>query len=1100
MNYSVYRFTLNMHTHRSQASVSAFYGDTAVRLLINLTDGGMPYLIGDGCTAVLSGTKADGTKLWDRCVIVDGTTIQYDFTEQTSNCAGVANCEITLYDAEGKIVTAPKFTIVIDEREVKDDDIPISETETALLDKIAIDETAREKAEAERASAEENRVQAETKRAEDFADFIKEVEDAEAERASAEADRVLTEAARADAEAGRAEAETQRYNEFITLTSLVEGAETARVEAEEGRVQAEAKRAEEFTALKNAVEGAEAERVEAEQGRVQAEIDRQQIVEELQNGFSTLSENGTVITGLHLDSDPKAYKYTFQVRGCKFNKTDGAISVGAEENIGSPVEIDLPLESVVVSGRYDHTNKQVVLTLKGGSTVAFSVIDLVSGLVSSDTFSYSIALINTSLNTHSASITALENKHSQHGTRISGAEANITNHGKRISEAENKLTDHGKRMSDAESKLAEHTTQLTNHDTRIVEAESKIEEIEEDLINVTEGKVDKITPPQMNIQYAYCTANSYANGITHNLYQIHGEATPYSIAVRDQGGMLKVGDATADQYATTLKQLKEYTAPVAKIADHEKRIENLENTLLTFGEDDSVAYIKNAPGGSAPNVMLNSVGGRSKKSKNLLPYMQKGLRVMAAGEGKFHYIYPGNCKELINGCAVTFNNDGSVRLFAPEPTTVTTRVDFAYGDGGIKVEQDGVASYVPRGGLQLSGTYTFSANPSSDIQLTCSAHKFDSNASNFLGTIKSGYNSFTMNCTDIGCNNIHLVCIQLSPGTVIDTTVYPMLNEGDTALPFEINEGITESAVTEIKEMSEQLLDPSEIEVGYYEVDTGKLAPATAYRSFVIPLKSGEYTLSSDLKLVTLRKIIGSKVENYSGVTTPHTFTVENDGNFGFSLKLNNTADGNIADAKIMLNRGKEAMPYAEFGTVVDTFPIPSEIQSLPDYGKEFTYIDFDRKVFVDAGHDITLDGSSDEHWNIDPAGPYIYTQVTQYGHPAVDASNVHIATVCERFKDVLQSVTTVIPYESVRTLVSISSIYFRTKVASTLAQWKAYLASNPIKVRYRVAEPVETDISQYLTGYDKYKMLKVGSGDIVFHNEKKNEVPSTITYVKAKE
>ena len=63
MNYSVFRFTLNMHSHRSQASVAAFKGDTAVRLLINITDGGNPYVIADGCTAVLSGTKADGTKL-----------------------------------------------------------------------------------------------------------------------------------------------------------------------------------------------------------------------------------------------------------------------------------------------------------------------------------------------------------------------------------------------------------------------------------------------------------------------------------------------------------------------------------------------------------------------------------------------------------------------------------------------------------------------------------------------------------------------------------------------------------------------------------------------------------------------------------------------------------------------------------------------------------------------------------------------------------------------------------------------------------------------------------------------------------------------------
>ena len=42
--------------------------------------------------------------------------------------------------------------------------------------------------------------------------------------------------------------------------------------------------------------------------------------------------------------------------------------------------IDLPIESVVVSGSYDDVNKKIVLTLQNWSTVEFSVADLVSGL------------------------------------------------------------------------------------------------------------------------------------------------------------------------------------------------------------------------------------------------------------------------------------------------------------------------------------------------------------------------------------------------------------------------------------------------------------------------------------------------------------------------------------------------------------------------------------------------------------------------------------------------------------------------------------------------------------------------------------------------
>ena len=153
MRFSTYRFTLNMHTHHSQASVSVFRGDTAVRLLITLLDGDIPFNIREGCTAVLSGTKADGTKLWDRCVIT-GNVVQYDFNEQTTSCTGVTNCEVTLYDTDGGVLTAPKFIIVVDEREIGYTDIESSDYISPFdPDRLV----AIYQAEEDRAEAEKNR-------------------------------------------------------------------------------------------------------------------------------------------------------------------------------------------------------------------------------------------------------------------------------------------------------------------------------------------------------------------------------------------------------------------------------------------------------------------------------------------------------------------------------------------------------------------------------------------------------------------------------------------------------------------------------------------------------------------------------------------------------------------------------------------------------------------------------------------------------------------------------------------------------------------------------------------------------------------------------
>lgn len=55
--------------------------------------------------------------------------------------------------------------------------------------------------------------------------------------------------------------------------------------------------------------------------------------------------------------------------------------------LGTAQTIDLPLESVVVGGEYDSTNKKIILTLESGSTIDIPVGDLVSGLQSEITSS-----------------------------------------------------------------------------------------------------------------------------------------------------------------------------------------------------------------------------------------------------------------------------------------------------------------------------------------------------------------------------------------------------------------------------------------------------------------------------------------------------------------------------------------------------------------------------------------------------------------------------------------------------------------------------------------------------------------------------------------
>lgn len=82
--------------------------------------------------------------------------------------------------------------------------------------------------------------------------------------------------------------------------------------------------------------------------------------------FSLVTETGSNFT---LSIDPTTFVMTATLK----DKNGRALSTQT---------VDLPLESVVVGGRYDSETREVVLTLENGSVVRFSVADLVSGLQS----------------------------------------------------------------------------------------------------------------------------------------------------------------------------------------------------------------------------------------------------------------------------------------------------------------------------------------------------------------------------------------------------------------------------------------------------------------------------------------------------------------------------------------------------------------------------------------------------------------------------------------------------------------------------------------------------------------------------------------------
>lgn len=158
MNQSTYRFTLDLHSSQSQISIPVTQGDTARAFLISLSDGGLPYTIGEGCIAIIEFKRPNEDPFQEFCVI-EKNAIKYDFSknENTAAVAGVHECDITLYDATGMKLGTPRFTMVVTEKALNSDTIDLSEDGRTIIDSIMVSEIERRENEEQRQAAENQR-------------------------------------------------------------------------------------------------------------------------------------------------------------------------------------------------------------------------------------------------------------------------------------------------------------------------------------------------------------------------------------------------------------------------------------------------------------------------------------------------------------------------------------------------------------------------------------------------------------------------------------------------------------------------------------------------------------------------------------------------------------------------------------------------------------------------------------------------------------------------------------------------------------------------------------------------------------------------------
>lgn len=155
MSPSKYIFTLDLRTVQSQMSLPVTQGDTNRTLVISFSDGGKPFVLGSGATAMISLVRPTGTSVQEFCLIEDdGARVVYNFSEHTCAVSGLHKCQIVLYNSEGKQIASPKFAINASPKLIDGDDLIIPDEDITAIDAIYIAEAQRQSAESERKEAE----------------------------------------------------------------------------------------------------------------------------------------------------------------------------------------------------------------------------------------------------------------------------------------------------------------------------------------------------------------------------------------------------------------------------------------------------------------------------------------------------------------------------------------------------------------------------------------------------------------------------------------------------------------------------------------------------------------------------------------------------------------------------------------------------------------------------------------------------------------------------------------------------------------------------------------------------------------------------------
>lgn len=497
-------------------------------------------------------------------------------------------------------------------------------------------------------------------------------------------------------------------------------------------------------------------------------------------------------------------------------------------------------------------------------------------------------------------------------------------------------------------------------------------------------------------------------------------------------------------------------------------------SVLDFTDVESSTYRSTVPSNADPFARVNKIGGMTHKTRNLLRYPYEENTVTR------------------NGITFTSNADGSVTLNGTNNGEGHSSFHFAKITNPIHLK---------------AGTYSASTGHSS-VSVT-----------GYDGITYYDFSASSISLTSGADLNLYIQVNKGNTTTFNNLNVYPMLNEGSTALPFEpYFEGLRSAEVTELKSEFGNLFNYDNIidkykgtgenegkiwvnstgfSSNFYTGTTGSstLVPRE-YWNKLMYLTKGTYYAYYDIdfyendipetdRFIQARAIHLNGTDFWCGqggqkLYSGGSFTMYEDGYCYLRSGINKRCY--ISNLMITRTPTDTYIPYK-----YESIPIPEAIKSLEGYGlgknaDEYNYIDFDNKIFKSDYRKVRL-----------PKIGYFNADVPWY---AIDIKSLGISPLTRSVLcNLLPSVDIQADHnaEGIYLNSSIDNVVIRKSGFTTAEEYRQWLSDNEVYIIERIAEPIETDISEYLT--DKYIQVE-GGGTITAVNEHQLDAPTNISYL----